>query len=471
MIGSKVGPYRIQAELGSGAMGSVYLARRNSDRRALKLLHAHGGSKLGVLRRFLREAAVGARIDHPNVVRTLCAGRAIIDGDERPYLVMEYVEGETLRELMDRCGPLSEPFCRKVARDVANGLAAIHAAGLVHRDLKPENIIVGDDGSVRVMDLGLVHVPRADGHDGCFRGSVMYAAPEQFAGDTLDASIDWYALGLVLYEMATGRHPSSAPNIVEVMHLRLDGAPARARQVNPALSDYFDELLSALLECDGARRLRHLPSEHSAWWTARRARLPRRRRASTLNRITMDWDEKHAARGDDSEPAPLLREYAALLPASGRALDIAAGAGRNAVFLAQAGLDVDAIDQSEVGLKKARALAAARGVAIRTIHSDLGQVSLKQAWYDVAINFYYLQRSLVGSMRDALKPGGLVFFETYTVEQLSMPGGRGPRRSEYLLEPGELRTMFDGYEILHWSEGVEGTRAIASLVARKPQPA
>ncbi len=182
----------------------------------------------------------------------------------------------------------------------------------------------------------------------------------------------------------------------------------------------------------------------------------------------MDWDEKHAARGDDSEPAPLLREYAALLPASGRALDIAAGAGRNAVFLAQAGLDVYAFDLSEVGLKKARALAVARGVTIRTIHADLERVSLKQASYDVAINFYYLQRSLIAPMQDALKPGGLVLFETYTVEQLSMPGDRGPRRSEYLLELGELRSMFEGYEILHWLEGVEGTRAIASLVARKP---
>ena len=182
----------------------------------------------------------------------------------------------------------------------------------------------------------------------------------------------------------------------------------------------------------------------------------------------MDWDEKHAARGDDSEPASLLREQAALLPTSGRALDIAAGAGRNAVFLAQAGLDVDAIDQSEVGLAKARSLAAARGVTVRTIQADLERMSLERACYDVVVNFYYLQRSLIAPLRDALKPGGLVFFETYTVDQLAMPGGRGPRRSEFLLEAGELRSMFDGYEILHWSEGVERTRAIASLVARKP---
>ena len=458
MIGKRVGKYRIRTQLGSGATGSVYLAECESKRHALKVLNSDAESRESALRRFQREAAVGARINHPNVVRTLRADQAMIDGRMRHYLVMELVEGETLRDLMERAAPLSESYCRRVGRDVAGALTASHAAGLVHRDLKPENILIDEDGTAKVMDFGLAYMTAVDHDHDRFRGSVLYAAPEQFAGEVLDARTDWYALGLILYEMATGQHPSASSNIAQVMSMRLDQRPARARSVNPALSEFFDSVLDALLERDQTCRLGHLPSDSS----------PERRAPDIVNRPAMDWNEKHAARTDDREPAALLREHAHLLPSRGRALDIAAGGGRNAVFMAQAGLAVDAIDSSVVGLRKAADLAAERGVYVNTIVGDLERMPLAIERYDVVVNCYYLQRDLMDSIRAALKPGGLLIFETYTVDQCAIPGAKGPRRSEHLLERGELLAAFDDYEILYAGEVVGPSRAVASLVARKP---
>lgn len=168
-----------------------------------------------------------------------------------------------------------------------------------------------------------------------------------------------------------------------------------------------------------------------------------------------------------TEPVPLLQEYRHVLPETGRALDIAAGEGRNAVYLAQLGLDVDAVDISEVGLKKAETLARQRGVSINTVVADLEDYSLGTNQYDVIVDFYYLQRDLIPQMKQALKPGGVVLFETYTVEFLTMPEGKGFRR-EYLLERGELRKMFEEFTILHYAERKGSDKAIAQLVARKP---
>lgn len=169
-----------------------------------------------------------------------------------------------------------------------------------------------------------------------------------------------------------------------------------------------------------------------------------------------------------TEPVPLLQEYRHVLPEKGRALDIAAGEGRNAVYLAGLGLDVDAVDISRVGLKKAEALARQRGVSINTIVADLEDYSLGEEQYDVIIDFYYLQRNLIPRIKRALKPGGVVLFETYTVDFLTMPAGQGFKR-EYLLEPDELRHMFDELEILHYVEQTGPKKAIAQLVARKPK--
>ncbi len=171
------------------------------------------------------------------------------------------------------------------------------------------------------------------------------------------------------------------------------------------------------------------------------------------------WDQRYA--GEEYalgvEPAVFLKENIEKL-GTGRALDIAAGEGRNAVFLAQQGFTVDAVDISPVGLRKAEALAEKRGVEITTIATNLEDYALGVARYELVVNFYYLQRDLSPKIKRALKPGGLVVFETYNVNHKSMS-------RNYLLELGELKEMFAGYEILHYSE--EG--AVSSLIARKPK--
>jgi len=181
------------------------------------------------------------------------------------------------------------------------------------------------------------------------------------------------------------------------------------------------------------------------------------------------WDRKFA--GSDyiygKEPARFLADNAELLPPGGRALDVAAGEGRNSVFLARHGLEVDAVDISDVGLSKARQLAEEAGVSINTIVADLADSSFAEERYDVVVVINYLQRDLIDDIKKALKPGGLVIYETYTVAQLDIPGAHHLRR-EYLLEPGELGAMFEDFEILEYGETVDDRNAVASLIARKP---
>ena len=181
------------------------------------------------------------------------------------------------------------------------------------------------------------------------------------------------------------------------------------------------------------------------------------------------WDAMYSESGYfmGKEPVRLLVKNVGLLP-KGRALDLAAGEGRNAVFLAQHGFEVDAVDISPVGLRKAEALAAQRGVAIETIVANLEEYDLGVERYEVVADFYYLQRDLTPKIKRALKPGGIVIYESFTVRHLEIPGARGPSKREHYLEVGELRKMFEDFEILHCSETRGVRKCIASLIARKP---
>ena len=174
-------------------------------------LHPHLSDSPGFFKRFRREVEVGRRVRHANVVRTLDADEIEIDGGRHRFIVMEHVEGRTLRALLEELGVVPEGLCRHVGREVAQGLAAIHVAGAVHRDVKPENVLITGLHAVKVMDLGVARLAdeqmRLSG-TGAFVGSVLYAEPEQFSSSAqVDGRADLHALGLVLYELATGRHP------------------------------------------------------------------------------------------------------------------------------------------------------------------------------------------------------------------------------------------------------------------------
>jgi len=169
------------------------------------------------------------------------------------------------------------------------------------------------------------------------------------------------------------------------------------------------------------------------------------------------------------EPNPFLKKHIRLLP-KGKALDIASGEGRNAVFLAQHGFEVDAMDISEKGLKKARKLAREKGVKINTFLIDLDQHPIKKERYDLIANFYFLRRRLILRIKKGLKKGGKVIFETYLLEHRTLGTG-GPKQAKYFLKPNELLGLFKDFRILFYREGIfkEGGRrkAVASLIAEK----
>ncbi len=183
------------------------------------------------------------------------------------------------------------------------------------------------------------------------------------------------------------------------------------------------------------------------------------------------WDERFKGKefAFGKEPNPFLKKHIHLLP-KGKALDIAAGEGRNAVFLAQHGFDVDAVDLSRVGLKKAQKLAREIGVKINTIYADLNTYQIEKEKYDLIANFYFLSRSLIPKIKRGLKKGGKVIFETYILEQRNI-GAEGPKQARYFLKPNELLRLFKDFRILFYREGIfkEGGRrkAVASLIAEK----
>ncbi len=183
------------------------------------------------------------------------------------------------------------------------------------------------------------------------------------------------------------------------------------------------------------------------------------------------WDERFGGKefAFGKEASPFLKRHIALLP-RGKALDIATGEGRNAVFLALHGFDVDAVDISKMGLRKVQKLAKEMGVKIHTLRADLDTYKIKEGQYDLITNFYFLKRSLIPKIKKGLKRGGKVIFETYTLEHRGLAAG-GPKQSKYFLKPNELLRFFNTFRILHYREGIfrEGgrRRATASLIAEK----
>jgi len=288
--GERLGPYLIDRKLGSGGMGTVYAATVVDGGAALaggapsgtivavKVVHAHLVGEEGFLPRFLREVEIGTVIAHPNVVRTLCGGE--VEG--RRFIGMEYVEGQTLRQMLVEMKTLPEQLCRHVGREIAAGLGAIHAAGVIHRDLKPENVLITSDHVVKVMDLGVARV--ADevlrlSKPGNFAGSIHYAAPEQLrdGGRNVDARTDLHALGVMLYELASGTNPYLEDDVASVLRRILNETPRRLGEIQPQFSAYFEELVHTLLDKDPDRRFSRAvdvvdvldEGDKSGWWHAR----------------------------------------------------------------------------------------------------------------------------------------------------------------------------------------------------------
>lgn len=279
--GERLGPYRLGRVLGTGGMGVVHLAVHEESREtvAVKLLHPEFVSSDERVARARREAQIGRRVEHPSVVHVY--GLEESGGDDpRIGLVMEYVEGRTLREVTDELGSLPEGLLRHVAMEIAAGLAAIHAVGVVHRDLKPANVILSSDQRVRIMDLGVAHLQEATialTREGLFIGSFLYAAPEQFRGEPLTEKTDLYALGVLLYELACGENPFTGDDLPAVMHRHLTTEPDPLAE-RGGVSEFLSEVVATLLAKDPEDRFasgRELHAvlragESGPWWQTRR---------------------------------------------------------------------------------------------------------------------------------------------------------------------------------------------------------
>src|SRR5881392_4497541 len=210
--------YRIVGLLGKGGMGEVYRADdlKLAQPVALKFLPEHLLSDGAALARFHREVRVARQVSHKNVCRVYDIGEV----DDRHFLSMEFIKGEELSSLLRRIGRLPQDKAIQIARQICAGLAAAHDVGVLHRDLKPSNVMIDEHGNARITDFGLAGLAEEFREDEIHAGTPAYMAPEQLDGRTFTVRSDIYSLGLVLYELFTGRKAFEAPTLGELVKLR-----------------------------------------------------------------------------------------------------------------------------------------------------------------------------------------------------------------------------------------------------------
>src|SRR5262249_5276951 len=246
------GRYRIVAALGQGGMGEVYRADDLTlgQAVALKFLPADLARDPDRLARFRAEVRTARQVSHPHVCRVYDIGE--VDG--QPVLTMEYVDAEALAALLRRIGRLPEEKGVELARQLCQGLAAAHERGVIHRDLKPANVMIDGRGRVRLTDFGLAAA--AGAVDDVRAGTPAYQAPEQLAGREVTARSDLFALGLVLYEIFTGRRAYPAAKLAELRRLHAEGTPSRPSGHVSNLNPVVERVILRCLEREPADRPR-----------------------------------------------------------------------------------------------------------------------------------------------------------------------------------------------------------------------
>jgi eukaryotic-like serine/threonine-protein kinase len=290
--GSQIDSYRIDAPVARSGMASIFRATDLRDNRtvALKIPHPDLESDPILFDRFQREAAIGEKLSHPKIMRVFGG-----ENRSRVYMVMEWCEGRLLRQILAE-GRIPQDRAIRIAAGVLEALEYIDAHGVVHRDLKPENIMVDENDNIKLIDFGIAGDSAARrltyANFTAALGTPDYISPEQVKGKRGDGRSDIYSLGVILYEMLTGKLPFSGPNPLAAMNDRLLNDPTPPRVADPSISPQLQEILYRALERDP--RNRYAKAHEFAWdlahqdqvgvedrgelrnWQKRKAHLPRK---------------------------------------------------------------------------------------------------------------------------------------------------------------------------------------------------
>jgi serine/threonine protein kinase len=255
--------YEILSEAGHGSMGNVYKARdrETGETVALKLLKPEIASDQAMMERFKNELLYARKITHKNVCRVYEFNRA----GGVAYTSMEFVEGESLRSALNRFGAFSQKKATDLALQICSGLKEAHAQGIVHRDLKPENVMIDGSGNLKLMDFGIARSMEAVTRlTGAMVGTPAYMAPEQVSGSPVDYRTDIYSLGLMLYEMFTGRPAFSAENAIAVALKQMREEPPRPGEIEPSIPLPVERAILKCLEKSPEKRFQNVGALESA---------------------------------------------------------------------------------------------------------------------------------------------------------------------------------------------------------------